>query len=44
MLIIAPDNTCGCTTLTRDREALDAFYRKGYDDGIKIAAYLRKLQ
>ena len=43
-LIVAPDDTCGCTTLTRDKQLLDAFYRKGYDDGIKIALYLSKLQ
>lgn len=43
-LIIAPDNTCGCTTLTRDKALLDAFYRKGYDDGIKVAMFLAKAE
>ena len=42
-LIVAPDNTCGCTTLTRDKQLLDAFYRKGYDDGIEIALTLDRL-
>ncbi len=41
-LIIAPDDTCGVTTLTRDPDALRTFYRKGYDDGIKIAMFLAK--
>lgn len=41
-LIVAPDDTCGCSTLTRDKQMLDAFYRKGYDDGIKVALFLEK--
>ena len=43
--IIAPDNTCGVTTLTRDRSEqnhrkLLALYRKGYGDGPKIRKFL----
>lgn len=39
-LIVAPDDTCGVTTLTRDREPLDALYAKGYADGEKILSFL----
>lgn len=39
-LIVAPDDTCGVTTLTRDRNALDALYEKGYGDGGAILDYL----
>lgn len=35
-LIIAPDNTCGVDTLTKDREALKRFYEKGYQDAQAI--------
>ncbi len=36
VLIIAPDNTCGMSTLTKDRTKIDAMYRKGYNDAAKI--------
>lgn len=39
-LIVAPDDTCGVTTLTRDPALLDTLYRKGYGDGEKIKAFL----
>ncbi|MFR5071727.1 MAG: hypothetical protein ACLTDS_06120 [Bianqueaceae bacterium] len=29
-MIIAPDDTCGIDTLTRNAEALHRFYEKGY--------------
>ncbi len=39
-LIVAPDDTCGVRTLTRDKTALDRLYQKGYVDGKKIEAFL----
>lgn len=39
-LIIAPDDTCGVDTLTRNREALKKLYQKGYQDAEKIHAFL----
>lgn len=42
LLIVAPDDTCGVDTLTRDREALKRLYQKGYQDGEKIAGFLRQ--
>ena len=39
-LIVAPDDTCGVTTLTRDPEPLHQLYRKGYADGVKISTFL----
>lgn len=41
-LIVAPDDTCGVSTLTRDFAALDKLYHKGYADGKKIGDYLEK--
>ena len=38
VLIISPDDTCGVSTLTRDKELLDKLYKKGYKDGEKIKA------
>ncbi len=40
-LIVAPDDTCGVTTLTRDPELLKNLYRKGYGDGEKIKKFLQ---
>lgn len=40
-LIVAPDDTCGVDTLTKDREALERFYRKGYQDGQNIRNFIR---
>ena len=40
VLIIAPDDTCGVDTLTRNKEALDRLYKKGYQDAEKIKAFL----
>lgn len=42
VLIVAPDDTCGVTTLTRDPEPLHALYCKGYEDGVKIKEFLSK--
>lgn len=41
VLIIAPDDTCGVDTLTRDREALQCFYKKGYKDAQTIQEFLK---
>ena len=38
--IIAPDDTCGVDTLTKDRDALNRFYDKGYRDGKALEAFL----
>lgn len=40
LCIIAPDDTCGVDTLTRNREASRRFYTKGYRDGAKLPAFL----
>lgn len=39
-LIIAPDDTCGVDTLTKDREALKRLYEKGYEDARAIPPFL----
>ena len=40
VLIVAPDDTCGVSTLSRKRTALQQLYEKGYKDGQKIEDYL----
>lgn len=47
LLIVAPDDTCGVTTLTRDRteenhEHLVHLYQKGFQDGEKIRTFLSR--
>ena len=42
LLIVAPDDTCGVSTLTREEEALKALYAKGREDGLKIKEFLEK--
>jgi len=39
-LIIAPDDTCGVNTLTREREPLMRLYHKGLQDGERIQAFI----
>lgn len=41
LLIVAPDDTCGVSTLSRDAQALCALYKKGYSDGKKISHFLQ---
>ncbi len=41
VLIVAPDDTCGVDTLTRKRDALERLYRKGLEDGGRIAPFMR---
>lgn len=40
VLIVAPDDTCGVDTLTKDKNALQRLYEKGYADGGAIAPFL----
>ncbi len=40
VLIVAPDDTCGVSTLTRDVAALENLYVKGLGDGRKIKTFL----
>lgn len=40
VLIIAPDDTYGVDTLTKDRKALEQLYEKGYHDGCHILNFL----
>lgn len=47
LLIVAPDDTCGVTTLTRDRteenhQHLVELYQKGFADGRKIKDFLEQ--
>lgn len=42
LLIIAPDDTCGINTLSRDTNALHQLYQKGYQDGVKITSFLKE--
>lgn len=41
LLIVAPDDTCGMDTLTRNSEAMKRFYEKGLHDGEVIASFLK---
>ena len=40
LLMVAPDDTCGVTTLKRDPACLARLYEKGYHDGQKIVPFL----
>lgn len=42
LLIIAPDDTCGMDTLTRDAGAMKQFYEKGLQDGGAVSRFLRE--
>ncbi len=41
VLIVAPDDTCGVDTLTKDKEALKHFYEKGYQDAKAIDTFIK---
>jgi predicted patatin/cPLA2 family phospholipase len=41
-LIVAPDDTCGIDTLTRDREKMNRLYQKGYQNGVLIRDFLAR--
>lgn len=40
VLIVSPEDTCGVSTLTRDKEALERFYLHGYSHGERISRFL----
>lgn len=40
VLILAPDDTCGVSTLSRNPEQLHKLYNKGYQDGSKILSFM----
>lgn len=42
LLIVAPDDTLGVDTLSKDKKAIKKLYEKGYNDGIKIKEFLLK--
>lgn len=39
-LILSPDDTCGVSTLKKDKASLQRLYEKGYADGTKISDFL----
>jgi len=39
VLIVAPDDTCGVSTLSRDADALRRLYKKGYQDAESISKF-----
>ena len=41
VLVVAPEDTFGVDTLTRDRDSLDKLYQEGYADGERIAEFLK---
>ena len=41
VLIVAPDDTCGVDTLTRDKAAMDLLYQKGYADAAAIRSFIQ---
>ncbi len=41
ILIVAPDHTCGVSTLCKDAQAMRKFYEKGYADGHRIVDFLK---
>lgn len=41
-LIVAPDDTCGVDTLTRDKDALERLYQKGFEDGPKVVEFMAR--
>lgn len=42
VVIVAPDNTCGVSTLSRDANALRKLYDKGYQDGRQLLPFLQR--
>lgn len=39
-IIIAPDDCCGVSTLTKEKDKLHALYEKGYNDGARIKEFV----
>lgn len=44
LLIIAPDDICGLSTLTKDHEKLERMYQKGYRDAEAIRGFLMDIK
>lgn len=42
VLILAPDDTLGLDTLTRDRDKIDLLYKKGYQDARRIKEFIQQ--
>lgn len=42
VLIVAPDDKCGMSTLTKNKEKMKKLYDKGYKDGEKIKEFIKK--
>ena len=42
VLVVAPKDTFGVDTLTRDRDALEKLYQEGYADGERIETFLKQ--
>lgn len=40
--VIAPDSTEGMATLTKDKQALEAMYRKGWQDAGKLIEWYKQ--
>lgn len=40
-LIIAPDDCCGITTLSKNKDSLERLYKKGYNDGKIIKEFIK---
>ena len=40
-LILSPDDTCGVSTLRKDKKSLNMLYEKGLCDGRKIKEFLQ---
>lgn len=40
LLIVAPDDTCGVSTLKRNADNMQRLYEKGYGDGAKVVPFL----
>lgn len=43
VLIVAPDDICGLSTLTRSREKFQMMYDKGIKDANRIQAFYREV-
>lgn len=41
LLVISPDDTCGVSTLTKNKDGIQKLYDKGFSEGIKIKEFLR---
>jgi len=44
LLIVAPDDCCGLSTISRSHESLEQMYQKGYRDAAAIRPFLEKAE